>query len=96
MITKFKLFEDFPFDKNFNVGDVVICIDADECNDTLEFMNKYIVKKSLDSPITKYNMITLQDYNTNNDVGDWFKDRFIKEKELEDWEAQNNTIKYNL
>ena len=96
MITKFKLFENFTFDENFNIGDVVICIDDDDTSNILEFMNKYIVKKSLDSPITKSNMVTLQDYNTSNDVGNWFKDRFIKEKYLEDWHTQNNAIKYNL
>jgi len=91
-----KLYEIFLFDIDFSIGDIVICIDDSDSSNELEMLNKYIVVDNDSSMFGQKNMMTLQEYATSKSVGNWFKERFIKEKDLENWETQNNIIKYNI
>ena len=70
---------------------------------TLENMNKYVIVKDkfrtsnlVEVPEFNSTLVSLTKYNSSYSVGNWFKDRFIKEKDLEKWEMKNNIRKYNI
>jgi hypothetical protein len=84
------------FKRDFKIGDIVICVDDSDTNE-LEMMNKYIIVENENiSPFGSNDMIALKKYNSTISIGSWFKKRFIKEKDLENWKIKDNINKYNL
>jgi hypothetical protein len=87
-----KIYETFvkndkDFDSDFNIGEVVICVDDSSSHNILKIMKKYIIVGLTGEKIK------FMEYRGSKW---WLKYRFIKEKDLEKWEIKNNINKYNL
>jgi len=80
---------------DFNLGDIVICIDDDSTPKDqavkLKIGNKYFITNNSNT----WN-IQILDIKNDKEIGYYARNRFIKHEYFEDWKLEQDSKKYNL